>query len=208
MWVMETCGRRIYHMNTAGRILNIFSLTDPHIPTCGLTCAGITAGPDGNMWFTQNDSFPQIGRITMSGQITYFPLQGKGATDIAWVHDGNIWLSDPDDRRIARISPATGVITYFEPIGQDQLFSVLRAVSSASDGNLYFTGIKSDATGINSGVGKIPLSVPEHAVGINLYPTHGRLFSGSVAFPILKPSTEAFSTPPSIGAMALLQKVP
>jgi streptogramin lyase len=180
MWIMETFGSRIYHMNTAGLILNIFTLTDPHIPTCGLTCAGITAGPDGNMWFTQNESFPQIGRITMSGQITYFPIQGKGAMDIAWVHDGGIWFSDPGDRRIVRISPASGVITYFEPIGQDP-FSVLKAISSASDGELYFSAVKSDATGVNPGVGKVPLWVPEHAVGTNIYPTHGTLFSGSVA---------------------------
>jgi streptogramin lyase len=182
MWIMETFGRRIFHMNTAGQILNIFSLTEPDVPSCGLTCAGITAGPDGNMWFTQNEQFPQIGRITMAGQITYFPVQGKGAGDIAWVHDGGIWFTDPGDRRIARISPSTGVITYFEPVGQDQFFSVLRAISSASDGNLYFTGIKPDpVTGDAPGVGKIPLSVPEHAVGINIYPTHGALFSGSVA---------------------------
>ena len=182
MWIMETFGRRIFHMNTAGQILNIFSLTEPHVASCGLTCAGITAGPDGNMWFTQNEQFPQIGRITMAGQITYFPVQGKGAGDIAWVHDGGIWFTDPFDRRIARISPSTGVITYFEPVGQDSFFSVLRAISSASDGNLYFTGIKPDpVTSDAPGVGKIPLSVPEHAVGTNIYPTHGALFSGSVA---------------------------
>jgi streptogramin lyase len=182
MWIMETFGRRIFHMNTAGQVLNIFTLTDPHMPSCGLTCAGITAGPDGNMWFTQNDAFPQIGRITMSGQITYFPIQGKGATDIAWVHDGGIWFSDSDARHIARISPATGLITYFEPVGQDQFFSVLRAISSASDGNLYFTGAKPDpAAGYMPVVGKVPLWVPQHAVGINIYPTHGSFFSGSVA---------------------------
>ena len=181
MWVMETFGRRIFHMNTAGQILDIFSLTEPHVASCGLTCAGITAGPDGNMWFTQNEQFPQIGRITMSGQITYFPIQGQGAMDIAWVHDGGIWFSDSAGRRIARISPATGVITYFEPVGQDQ-FSVLRAISSASDGNLYFTGVRTDpVAGYLPVVGKIPLSVPDHAVGTNIYPTHGALFSGSVA---------------------------
>jgi len=151
------------------------------VPSCGLTCAGITAGPDGNMWFTQNTSFPQIGRITMSGQITYFPIQGQGAMDIAWVHDGGIWFTDSDDRRMARISPATGVISYFEPVGQGQ-FSVLRALSSASDGNLYFTGVRTDpVAGYLPVVGKIPLWVPEHAVGTNIYPTHGALFSGSVA---------------------------
>ncbi|HSK43759.1 MAG TPA: hypothetical protein VLA83_07725, partial [Candidatus Binatia bacterium] len=182
MWIMETFGRRIFHMNTAGQILNSFSLTDPHVPDCGLTCAAITAGPDGNMWFTQSDRFPFIGRITMSGQITYFPLQGKWATDIAWVHDGNIWFADPDDRLIGRISPSTGAVTYFETVGQDSFFSVLRAISSASDGNLYFTGVRPDpATYDAPGVRKIPLSVPEHAVGTNIYPTHGVFFSGSVA---------------------------
>jgi hypothetical protein len=132
------------------------------------------------MWFTQNEQFPQIGRITMSGQITYFPVQGQGAMDIAWVHDGNIWFSDSGAKHIVRVSPATGLMTYFEPIGLDQ-FSVLKAISSASDGELYFTGTKADATGINPGVGKIPLWVPQHTVGTNIYPTHRRLFSGSVA---------------------------
>src|ERR1051326_4605342 len=126
MWIMETFGRRIYHMNTSGQVLNVFTLTDPHQPGCGPTCAAITAGPDGNMWFTQNQQFPQIGRITMSGQITYFPIQGTGAGDIAWVHDGGIWFADPQGRHIDRISPATGVITYFEPVGQDQFAALDR----------------------------------------------------------------------------------
>jgi streptogramin lyase len=180
MWIMETFGRRIFHMNTAGQLLHIFTLTDPHQPSCGLTCAGITAGPDGNMWFTQNELFPQIGRITMAGQITYFPIQGKGAGDIAWVHDGGIWFADPQGRRLDRISPTTGVVTYFEPVGQDQ-FAALFAISSASDGDLFFTARKSDATGLGPVVGKVPLWLPDHAVGINIYPTHSRLFSGSVA---------------------------
>src|ERR1051326_2821174 len=179
MWIMETFGRRIFHMNASGQLLNVFTLTDPHSPSCGPTCAGITAGPDGNMWFTQNEQFPQIGRITMSGQITYFPIQGTGAGDIAWVHDGGIWFADPRGRHIDRISPATGVITYFEPVGQDQ-FAVLSELSSASDGDLFFTGRTSDATGLNPVVGKVPLWLPQHAVGINMYPTHGTFFSGSV----------------------------
>lgn len=181
MWIMETFGRRIFHMNTSGQLLNVFTLTDPHTPSCGLTCAGITAGPDGNMWFTQSESFPQIGRITMAGAITYFPFQGTGAMDIAWVHDGGIWFTDSEARHMVRVSPATGVITYFEPVGQGQ-FSVLRALSSASDGNLYFTGVRTDpVAGYLPVVGKIPLSLPQHAVGTNIYPTHGALFSGSVA---------------------------
>lgn len=179
MWIMETFGRRIFRMNTAGLVLNVFTLTEPHQPACGPTCASITAGPDGNMWFTQNQQFPQIGRITMSGQITYFPIQGTGAGDIAWVHDGNIWFTDPEARRINRISPTTGAITYFQPLDS---FSLLRSISSASDGELYFAAINANTTmGGKPGVGKIPLWLPDHTVGINIYPTHGQFFSGSVA---------------------------
>ena len=181
MWIMETFGHRIFRMNTAGLVLNVFTLTDPHQPACGPTCAAITAGPDGNMWFTQNEQFPQIGRITMSGQITYFPTQGTGAGDIAWVHDGGIWFADPQANRINRMNPQTGVITYFEPIGPASPFSMLDCISSASDGELYFTGIADLPGGIHQGVGKIPLWIPENTVGINIYPTHGTLFSGNVA---------------------------
>src|SRR6266853_244351 len=172
MWA--TAGASVYRISTAGAF-TAFSLGGRD------TGSMLRPGPDGNMWFTQNTSFPQIGRITMSGQTTYFPIQGQGAMDIAWVHDGGIWFTDSDDRRMARISPATGVITYFEPVGQGQ-FSVLRALSSASAGNLYFTGVRTDpVAGYLPVVGKIPLAVPEHAVGTNIYPTHGALFSGSVA---------------------------
>ena len=33
---------------------------------------GITAGPDGNLWFTDTDT-DSIGRITPSGAVTMFP---------------------------------------------------------------------------------------------------------------------------------------
>jgi virginiamycin B lyase len=45
---------------------------------------GIAAGPDGNLWFTEN-SGNRIGRITQNGQITEFNLRGvaNSATGIA-----------------------------------------------------------------------------------------------------------------------------
>jgi len=51
----------------------------------------LTAGPDGNVWFTQ-DYGPVIGRITPSGGITNFALSGtKYLKDISLGSDGNIW---------------------------------------------------------------------------------------------------------------------
>ena len=47
------------------------------IPTSGSNPFGITVGPDGNLWFTEEFG-DNIGRITPSGQITEFPIGGSG----------------------------------------------------------------------------------------------------------------------------------
>ena len=43
------------------------------LPTLFGSPEGITAGPDGNLWFTQPD-VDQIGRITPAGAVTEFVL--------------------------------------------------------------------------------------------------------------------------------------
>ena len=53
---------------------------------------GITAGPDGNVWFTER-SADRIGRITPSGQIVEFALAaGADPNDITAGSDGNVRL--------------------------------------------------------------------------------------------------------------------
>ena len=45
------------------------------LPTAGIVPAGITAGPDGNLWFTASTAvgnISKLGRITPAGQITEF----------------------------------------------------------------------------------------------------------------------------------------
>lgn len=49
------------------------SITEYPIPTPDSRLAGITAGPDGNLWFTENNG-NKIGRITPAGVITEFPF--------------------------------------------------------------------------------------------------------------------------------------
>ncbi len=43
------------------------------LPTAAATPAGITTGPDGNLWFTESAA-NKIGTITPSGEIHEFPL--------------------------------------------------------------------------------------------------------------------------------------
>ena len=38
--------------------------------SAGANPYGIAAGPDGNLWFTENDVLTKVGRITPSGTVT------------------------------------------------------------------------------------------------------------------------------------------
>jgi len=74
---------------------------------------GITAGPDGNLWFTEQFG-GRIARITPSGRITYYPVPspGSGPADITRGPDGDLWFTENFANRIGRITTA-GVITEF-----------------------------------------------------------------------------------------------
>src|SRR5689334_17234101 len=49
------------------------TITEFHIPTNASSPDGITAGPDGNIWFTEKIG-DKIGRITPQGTVTEFSL--------------------------------------------------------------------------------------------------------------------------------------
>ena len=57
----------------------------------------IAAGPDGNLWFTDQGTTKAIGRITTAGQITEFSTglnAGSLPLGIAAGPDGNLWFTD------------------------------------------------------------------------------------------------------------------
>jgi virginiamycin B lyase len=66
----------------------------------------ITAGPDGNLWFTE-DAGNNIGRITTTGEITEFPIPTpqSGPHGIAVGPDGNLWFTEQTGNKIGRINP-------------------------------------------------------------------------------------------------------
>ena len=64
--------------------------------------AGITAGPDGNLWFTEYDG-NRIGRITTSGFITEFSAgisAGARPLGITTGPDHNLWFTEQLGNRI------------------------------------------------------------------------------------------------------------
>ncbi|HLZ59750.1 MAG TPA: protein kinase [Ktedonosporobacter sp.] len=126
-------------------------ITEFPVPTVGSNLVAITAGPDGNLWFTEF-SGDKVGRISPTGRITEFPIPTANSRP-NWITagpDGNLWFTEQAGR-IGRISP-TGTITEFpvpaassDPIG----------ITAGPDGNLWFTEFSGDKVGRISPTGRI-----------------------------------------------------
>jgi streptogramin lyase len=97
---------------------------------------GITAGPDGALWFTEYNS-NQIGRITTAGAITEYavPTANGGPYGITAGPDGALWFTEISSGQIGRVTTA-GVITEY-PL---PLFLALDPsnITAGPDGALWF----------------------------------------------------------------------
>jgi virginiamycin B lyase len=113
------------------------------IPTANSEPFGITAGPDGNLWFAENNS-RQIERITTAGVITEFPAGDAAPAQIASGPDGSLWFTQDNGKgQIGRITPS-GTTTFFPVPTQ---FAGLFAITPGPDGNLWFTESGADQIG-------------------------------------------------------------
>jgi streptogramin lyase len=106
---------------------------------------GITAGPDGNLWFVESNS-NRIGRITPGGAITTFPLPTPNSlpSGITTGPDGNLWFTEDVSDQIGRITPS-GALTEFPPLPTPNSGPV--EITAGPDGNLWFTENGSDKIG-------------------------------------------------------------
>jgi streptogramin lyase len=94
-----------------GDICGVF--THFNIPTAhSLPFLGITAGPDGAVWFTEHDG-DNIGRISTAGNITEFTAGSGGDQPTDLVSDGvALWYTEFHSNRIAKITTG-GTVTQF-----------------------------------------------------------------------------------------------
>ncbi len=166
MWFTESgrCFERCVGGNRIGRVSPRGAITTFPVesrPASGdsLGLAGIAAGPDGNLWFTEAVA-DRIGRITPAGVVTEFSAgisgdAGPGA--IVAGADGNLWFTEAVAGRIGRITPA-GEVREF-PVSVNWLMDV----AAGADGNVWFTG----------GGGRIGRITPE-----GMFPTGLRAWFG------------------------------
>ena len=100
----------------------------------------ITAGPDGNMWFTTFWT-NRVARLSPTGSLTEFPIPTPNSAPrgITVGPDGNLWFVESTRAQpaIARITPM-GVITEF-PITSGPADVNPWDIVAGPDGNLWFT---------------------------------------------------------------------
>ncbi len=109
-------------------------MTEYPIPAASSLPYAITAGPDGNLWFTEHAA-KNVARITPSGAITEFSVAAGLPTGITLGPDGNLWFAGGTE--IGRVTP-TGGITGF-PVPLSHLSSGATYIASGPDGNMWFT---------------------------------------------------------------------
>ena len=99
------------YWNWIGRYAPSGQFTEYRFPALtGLPLLGrITAGPDGNVWFTEPGDYDhpgeKIGRIDPSGNVTEFttPSAGSMPSGITAGPDGNIWFTEPAVGKVGKL---------------------------------------------------------------------------------------------------------
>ena len=130
----------ILRVTPAGEITRLSAGSVPASQGFGTGPESITAGPDGNLWFTEFWA-NRVGRLTPSGSLTEFtiPRAESDPRGIVTGPDGNLWFVESTRFRpaIARITPQ-GVITEF-PITFETTDNTPNDIVSGPDGKLWFT---------------------------------------------------------------------
>jgi virginiamycin B lyase len=157
LWVPELDANMIARVTLPGG-----AITEFPVPTANAMpyLMSPSAGSDGNMWFTEANAQAQaIGRITMSGVITEFPLppplntaldpQGDQIEGIAPGPDGNLWFAHGGANLIGVINTSGQVLnTYPIPTADSQPDFII----AGPDNNMWF----SEALG--NKIGRITMS--------------------------------------------------
>ncbi len=100
---------------------------------------GITSGPDGNLWAT-NEATGKIGKITPSGTITEYAGPSDAPRGITAGPDGNLWFVEHSIREVNRMTTAGALTTHL--LTRTGTYNT--SITTGPDGNLWFTESESE----------------------------------------------------------------
>src|SRR5690242_20175880 len=116
----------------------------------------ITKGPDGNIWFADQQT-GKIGKIDpTSHQITFPPNQPAASSSPSGITtgpDGNIWFTETALAQIGMINVATGALTEFGASAGMSNGAGPFGIAAGPDGNIWFT----EASHTNGKIGMLDL---------------------------------------------------
>jgi streptogramin lyase len=143
---LKALGTRLRLERLEERCLLAGAITEFPVTTPSSGAYGITSGPDGNLWFTEQTA-DKIGRISTTGKsLVEFPLPTPNSdpTEIVTGPDGNLWFTEESGNKIGRISTTGTSITEF-PV--PTLSSAPFGITVGPDGALWFTEQSADKIG-------------------------------------------------------------
>jgi streptogramin lyase len=163
IWFTETTARKVGHITPAGALTEFtVPLPPAHPSSTGPFGFGpplgsselpgpgsITAGPDGNIWFTNGGSDVgvsgvyggQIDRITPTGAVSEYqiPSPNSQPDDLVAGPDGNLWFTESTVHGgvIGRVTPGGTITTFVLPEGHEQVSETF-GIAVGGDDALWF----------------------------------------------------------------------
>lgn len=149
VWFTNPGNATIGRITTAGEISE-YSIPGPWDKTADY---GITVGPEGVFWITEQNG--AVGRLTVTGEVTQFVipnpppnaprsyLSEPSPREIITGREGVMWFTDPGKYAIGRITPAGEISEYEVPS-----FGTPISLAQAPNGEILFT--ESDASVLGS----------------------------------------------------------
>lgn len=131
LWFSQSLTGKIGRITVDGQITE-FAAPRGAIPV------GLAAGPDGAMWFTLYQGQAAVGRITMSGEVSTFPLlsSDSAAFYITAGPDNAMWFTDSSTvGAVGRIDMSGTVKTF--PLKQTS--AVPYQIAASPDGSMWAT---------------------------------------------------------------------
>jgi virginiamycin B lyase len=163
------------------------SITEYPVPTTNVFIQangnpyGITAGPDGALWFTEGMA-NKIGRITTAGAFTEYPVPtpNSGLDPITAGPDGALWFTEGFAMKIGKITTG-GVITEYPVPSSANPYGI----TAGPDGAVWFTEDIANNIGRITTAGAIteyPIPTPNsQPIGITAGPDGALWFTESDA---------------------------
>ncbi len=141
------------------------ALIEHKIPTHIAHAGGIKVGPDGALWFIETGA-GQIGRITVDGEVTEYPIPTEDAIDnsqgfVALGPDGAIWFNEDLTNKLGRITPNGEITEYDLPAG----LAPIREIVAGPENTLWLTALEANKivklTTAGEVLAEYPLPKPE-----------------------------------------------